>query len=257
VVVILLAGSSRSATAAVITNSEVVDLTPNIPVTGNGTLDMILFTESAGGSGNSSGSFSGDNSNTDEPTGGSGDSSDESYITSIGTLRDFYRLNFPDGQGGSSVNQFSIFVDVNETGQVLTINLDKCDVWIDYSQTFGDDRDNPNTTDISSALQNSTGTGFSGGTLEAYLDSGPKLLTYHNNGAGHGDMIIHTGINPFDSAYSDSTRILVNLGLSDMSDGGETVFLSGKYDPNVPEPTTLGLLAASGVALVAGRRRRA
>ena len=106
--------------------------------------------------------------------------------------------------------------------------------------------------DISSAEQNSTGSSYTGGTLAAWLDTSPKILPLNVQGAGFADYIIFTGVDPFDSAYADSTRILFFWDSSDHDDGGETYFLSGSV---IPEPATLGLLLIGGLTLL--RRRRA
>ena len=126
----------------IITDASIVQIPENAVGSGNGTLDLILFTESAGGTQNSNGPFNGDNANTELPTGGGHTTADESYVTSIGELRDYYRLNFPDGSGGSTANQIVILVDINQqgSGSSLEIHLDTLDIYRDYSATFGDAR---------------------------------------------------------------------------------------------------------------------
>src|SRR4051812_26075403 len=106
----------RPASAGIITSTNVVPVPVGTVGSGNGTLDFLLLTESSGGSTNSSGSFNGDNSNTDLPTGNGHTTASGSFITSFGEIRSFYRLNFPDGSGGSTVDQILVMVDVNETG---------------------------------------------------------------------------------------------------------------------------------------------
>src|SRR5262245_47192784 len=69
--------------SAVITSANIVPVPVGTVGSGNGTLDYIFFTESSGGAGNSSGSFNGDNANTDMPTGSGKTTANESYITSI------------------------------------------------------------------------------------------------------------------------------------------------------------------------------
>ncbi len=247
--------------AVVIDSSYFIALSGSETGSGNGTLDFLLFTESAGGAANSGGSFNGDNANTDMPKGNGNTTALESYITSIGDLRNFYILNFPDGSGGSTVNQIAIFVDVNETGGNQDISLDTLNIVQDYNASFGDDRDNPFGADISSALQNSTDAGYSGGTLLASLDAS-QILAYQNNGAGHADVVIYTGINPFDLAFSDSTRILFHWASSGHDNGGETIFLSGEFGaqdlpgPQVPEPASVALAALGGVGFVLAARRQ-
>ncbi|MBC8106819.1 MAG: PEP-CTERM sorting domain-containing protein [Anaerolineae bacterium] len=225
---------------------------------GNGTLDFLFFTESNGGAGNSSGPFNGDNANTQMPTGNGNTTSNESFITSIGELRAFYILNFPNGSGGSTVNQLVVMVDVNETGGPQTINLDTFDIIRNFTAFAGSDpRNAPFSNDITSSQQNATNATFSGGTVLANLDSSQKVLAQVSVGAGHADQAIFTGINPFDAAYADSDRVLLHWVSSDHDNGGETVFVSGSIASQdfVPEPASLGLLAAGGL-LVSRRARR-
>lgn len=255
---IALAVVAAPAEAVVLDSSYFITLSGSETGSGNGTLDLILFTESNGGIANSSGSFNGDNANTGMPTGNGNTTALESYATSIGDLRDFYILNFPDGNGGSTVDEIAIFVDVNETGGSQDISLDTLNIVQDYNATFGDDRDNPSAADILSALQNSTNAGYSGGTLLANLDAS-HILPYQNNGAGHADVVIFTGINPFDNAFNDSTRILFHWASSDHDNGGESIFLSGEFaahDLQTPEPASVALAALGGVGFVVVVRRQ-
>ena len=253
----LLAIAASPASAALITDPDIVPIPDHATGSGNGTLDLILFTESSGGAGNSAGSFNGDNANTQMPTGSGQTTANESYITSMGEIRDFYRLNFPDGMGGSTVNQIVLFVDINETGGAQDITVDILDIVSDYTASFGDARDNPAGNDIASNVQNGTNAGFSGGTLQANLD-GSKVLPYQNNGAGHADIAIFTGINPFSGSFSDSTRVLFHWASSIHDNGGETIFLSGEFAPQdlrVPEPASAALaFVAVGLGLAARRR---
>jgi hypothetical protein len=263
-VAIFLTIHGLSVSAATITNAHIVQIPENAVGSGNGTLDLILFTESGGGTQNSDGPFNGDNANTDLPTGSGHTTADESYVTSIGELRDYYRLNFPDGSSGSTANQIVILVDVNQqgSGSSLEIHLDTLDIYRDYTATFGDARDNPSGNDINSSLQNSTNNSFGGGTPLAGLD-GTKELQYLHNGAGHADKAIFTGINPFNSGFDDSTRILFHWASSNHNDGGETVFLSGTFaahdlsGPQIPEPSTfvLAAIVLAGRLLTRGHRR--
>jgi len=90
----------------------------------------------------------------------------------------------------------------------------------------------------------------------AWLD-GPKNLLLHEEGAGFADYGIRLGIDPYDAAFSDSTRILFHWESSEHDDGGETVFISGEYRPEeIPEPATAGLLALCSLVAIARRRRR-
>jgi hypothetical protein len=247
VVLVLAWAPLPVATAGLITSQDIIPLTGHYTGSGNGTLNLILFTESAGGSGNSAGSFNGDNACTDMPTGSSKTTASESYITSIGELRQFYALNFP----GLQITNIVLYVDLNQITGDPGITLNDLVVVTDYAQNFGDSRDNPHLNDITSAKQNATNAGFSGGTIQARLD-GPKTLPFLQQGAGWADYAIHLGVNPQDPSFSDSTRILFHWESSGHNDGGETIFLSGTYQ--VPEPATL-IFLASGRLLF--RRRRA
>ena len=111
------------AQASVLLDADDVSLTTGSETqSGNGQLDLILFGYAAGGgvTGNAVTGFNGDDANTQMPGGGT-KSISGSYITSMGELRDFYRLNFPNGLGGSTVNEIVLFADLSETGQVNDI----------------------------------------------------------------------------------------------------------------------------------------
>jgi len=254
---VVLGGGGIAAHAGLITSSQIVPVPVGMVGSGNGTLDFILLTESAGGSQNNAGAFNGDNANTQMPTGSGNTTANESFITSIGELRQFFILNFPNGSGGSTVNQLVVMVDVNETGGPQSINLDKFDIVRNFAAFAGSDpRNDPLNNDITSAQQNATNASYSGGTLLANLDASPKVLGQVSVGAGHADQAIFTGINPFDPTYSNSDRILLHWESSDHDNGGETIFISGTLGPQdfVPEPGSLGVLGLAGT--LAARRKR-
>lgn len=256
---IMMAGISASALTAIaawapaaisITDNDILPIMRHEQGSGNGTLDLILFTESAGGANNTSGPFNGDDANTAMPTGNGHTTASVTYVTSMGELKNFYRLNFPDGNGGSVVSEIAIFVDVNETGQVNDILLDAFEIVANYNQGFSpanDLRNNPHLGDVPSNKQNAIDTSYSGGTVESELDANvPKLLTLNNQGGGWADHVIFTGIDPF--SFADNTRVLFHWESSAHDSGGETIFLSGEVSPgdvwtdyNVPEPATTSL----------------
>src|SRR5688572_25487995 len=99
----ILALAATAVPASIITSGDIVTVPKGTVGSGNGTLDFVFLTESAGGSTNSSPTFDGDNANTDMPKGSGNTTGNESYVTSFGELRDFFVLNFPDGSGGSTV----------------------------------------------------------------------------------------------------------------------------------------------------------
>ena len=258
-VVSLLVWGPLAQGVELITDSDFVPTIKNEVGSGNGTLDLLLLTESAGGSENADqqSGFDADDANTDMPTGTNNTSATESYVTSIDEIRDFYILNFPDGQGGSEVVEIVVFLDINQTGSnpVSPITLNRFDIVMDYNQSFGDDRDTPeNPTDVSSALQNLTNGVYGGGTLLATLDASPKVLPLNEQGAGFADYWIFTGIDPFDASL-DGARLLFDWSSEGHNDGGETVFLSGEYGA-IPEPGSMALLGFGLVTLLGLRRRK-
>src|SRR5262245_43972771 len=114
--VVVYAISVATASAGLITNASIIPAAGNEIHSGNGVLNLIMFNAGGGGgvNGNSAGSFNGDDANPGLPTGSNNTVAIESYITSIGELRSFYALNFPNGSGGSTVNNIVISVDLNE-----------------------------------------------------------------------------------------------------------------------------------------------
>jgi hypothetical protein len=221
---------------------------------GNGTLDLRLMTFSGSEIQNTAGLFNGDNGNNTLPQGGGADtlSFAESYVTSGLELKDFYRLNFPDGNGGSTVNELVLFIDINETGDGQAINnIDKIDI-VQNATTINGNPD-PNL-DVSSVTQAAIDQIFTGGTLLANLFSSPVIVPVNEQGAGHADYAIFTGIDPF--TLGDSDSLLFNISLSASNNGSEEIFLSGEFarQTSVPEPNAL-LLISLGAILFAKRQR--
>ena len=254
--------------------------TPTPTGSGLGTLDIILFEHGSGGAGNSAGPggslYNGDNANTDMASGATA-STNESWITSIGDLRRFYVLNFPNtatvDPNDSLLNQIVLFLNINETGGLKDIQLDALDIVQTYSIPTGSAQQNPNTNDITSAQQNAIGDSYLAGTgtriakLGAVVASLPQIQT----GIGGTDYYILTGINPFDPSFSDSTRLLFHWASSAQEAGGEVVYLSGTFRAEdfcvgencnppppgnpVPEPSSM-LLVGTGLAGLVARRLR-
>jgi hypothetical protein len=250
----------QPAHAAVIGATDIVYTTGNEVGSGNGTLDYVFFTAENGERDNTGGTFDGDNANSDLPSGNAGSPS-ESYITSIGDLRDFYTVNGIH----NAASEIALSVDVNETGGgVQDIKLDTFEVWLNVND-FGDARDTPNASDISRNLQISTGSGFSGGTLEASLENAQETLFLNNQGAGFADLMIFTGIDPFDSRFNPSDSLLFFWESAEHNNGGETVFLSGTFAPDdlrVPDNAVVPVPAAiwffgSALGLLGWMRRKA
>lgn len=256
-----------------ISEADIVPTPGHVIHTRNGQLDLILFNFSNGAGVNNNelkvqGTtlFNGDNANTDMPVGignGAYPSASESYITSIGDLRNFYRTMFPDGEGGATIHEIVLCVDLNKTGKGQGnndndfITLMTLDIVVDYDPFLaGDPRNDPWSNDLDSAAQNATEDGFSGGMTAASLDPAmtPKTLTVNANGSGWADYMIYTGINPFDQAYSDETPILFFWESADHHGRGTDIFISGAA---APEPATMLLLGLGGTAGLWKRRRTA
>lgn len=261
VVCVCLLMGAAAAQADVITDNDIIALagSENRVHSGNGTLDLILFHDAMAGSGNTSGAFDADDAYIDMPKGSSAGNSTAiaSYITSVGELRQFYILNFPDGQGGSTITDLLLIVDLNQVTGTDVI-LDNLTVVRDYDLIFGDSRDDPASNDIDSDTQALTGAGFTGGTVLASLDTSPKILALVRQGAGFADYAIRLGIDPFDSAFADDTPILFHWQSHGHDSGGESIFFSGSVSGfnHVPEPATLSLLALGGLVALLIRRRK-
>ncbi|MGI9517315.1 MAG: PEP-CTERM sorting domain-containing protein [Pirellulaceae bacterium] len=206
---------------------------------------------------NSAGTFNGDNANNTLPQGGGADTSlfAESYVTTAGELQDFYELNFPDGNGGSTVTELALFLDLNETGGGQPNNsLSLLDVVINPTSVQG----NPDPSlDVSGAEQAAIDQMYTGGTVESNL-SGVFNLPVNEQGAGFADYAIYTGIAIFDLDPSDV--VLFNVSMDTLNNGAEEIFLSGDFAPQdivpIPEPGTLLMLGFATAGLLLSRRRR-
>ena len=105
---------------------------PITPGAGTGTLDYLFFTFSnaerdncpSPGDGGCA-AFDGDNANT-EVAGGGDTMFDESYVTSMGEIQDFYLFAFPPPM--KTPNEIILFLDINEQGQDTMVDL--CDLQI-------------------------------------------------------------------------------------------------------------------------------
>lgn len=252
--------ASSACLAGTITSGDIVPLPGQQVQSGLGTLDWVLFSSSAGNSGNVIGALNADNSNTDMPTGNVKTTANESYITSIGELRAYYLQQFADGSGGSTVSSILLYLDLNQANSA-DLYLNTLDVVLNYDGFGGaDPRNNPAGNDLSSSQQNATGSNFSGGTLLASLDASPAVLSVQNNGDGWADYRIDLGINPFDPTFSDSDRILFHWVSSNHSGGPEKVFLgamtvAGHVIP-VPTAAMAGGALLGAIGLVRWIRRR-
>lgn len=243
---------------------------------GNGTLDLRMFTHSGGEIDNMSGTFDGDDANTTLQT-GVGDmlSFSESYFTTVAELREFYELNFPN-----PINEIVLFLDLNETGPGSPMNhLSLFEV---ISNPTGLPGSPDPSLDLTGAQQALIGQTYSGGTLEAYLFDPPENLPVVSNGGGFADHALFTGIDPYSLNASDT--ILFNISMNFLSNGPDKLFVSGTFAgsdigvpdypedpsdpggdpggdpgdpgiPHMPEPSS-GVLLGIGILALAGARCR-
>jgi hypothetical protein len=249
-----------SAHAVVITSGGVVALPGGILPSGNGSLDLRMLTFQGGEvpNTNNSPAFNADNGNNTLPNNNGQSTFAESYFTTIGEIQDYYKLNFPDGMGGSLVNEIVVMLDLAENSGVEETNNQLTLLDVVLSPTVG--VLDP-SGDLTSGQQAGINQTYTGGTLLANLASTMNLSTVAN-GQGHGDYAIFTGINPF--ALNASDTILFNVSMSGLSNGSEEVFLSGRISgadvlAAVPEATSLafGALVCGvlGIKLGAGKLR--
>ncbi len=238
--------------ASPIETSDIMPTPQQVTGSGNGTLDLRMFTFSGSEIGNTTGSFNGDNGNNDLPKGGGADilSFAESYVTTGRELKAFYDLNFANGL----VDEIVIMLDLNEAGGgTLNNTLVKLDIILNPATIQG----NPDASgDVSSDEQADINQVYTGGTTVAYLDPEPAdNLPLNNQGAGFADYAIFTGVDPF--GLNDNDVVLFNVSISTLNNGAEEIFLSGIYEGrSLPEPAALAMLVIGGFALIHRRRKR-
>ena len=257
--VLAVGGFSSTLFADVITVDDISSIDTNTIGSGNGTLDLRLLTFSGSEIQNAASGFDFDNGNNDLPQGSGADISffDESYFTSAGELKDFYELNFPDGIGGSTIDELVVFLDLNETGATAQANnlLTRLDIFLNPDSVNGGL--DPVANDLTSNQQAGIDQISTGGALIANLDS-PVNLPVLFQGAGFADYAIFTGINVFD--LDDSDTLLFDISFENLNNGAEEIFLSGEFAGldivQVPEPGSFSIVGLLGLALVARRSRR-
>ena len=96
-VMILLCGGNVN--ASLIQTADIVAIPDGVVGSGNGNLDLRMFTFSGSEVQNTAGSFNGDNGNTTLPQGGGADIDlfAESYVTTAGELESYYDLKYLPG----------------------------------------------------------------------------------------------------------------------------------------------------------------
>jgi hypothetical protein len=203
--------------------------------------------------------FDGDDGNGSLPSSSSSTSFDEYYYTTIGDIRSFYNKYFPNGSGGSIVNEIVLMLHLSESSNDAPNNNGLGKLNIVLNPTVG--TLDP-TGDVSRAQQEAIAS-YTGGTLASSLQL-PLVL---NDGSGQGvaDYAIFTNINPFDITYSASDRLLFNVAMTGLSNGSEEIFLSnlvggsgGVLVNAVPEASAFlyGGLVSLGLCGWAWRQRR-
>jgi hypothetical protein len=218
-------------------STNIAAIPRNVTGSGNGTLDLRMFTFSGSEILNAAGSFNGDNGNNTLPQGGGAEDTHsfaESYVTTAGELKAFYNLNFAP----NSINEIVLSLDLNETGAGQVNNtLSLLNVILNPASIQG----NPSPSgDVSSAGQAAINQAFTGGNIIASLAQSVNLPV-NSQGAGFADYAIFTGINPF--SLNDNDVLLFNVSMGLLNDGAEDIFLSGTISGTdilpVPEPATL------------------
>jgi len=241
------------ADAAMIQTADIVAIPEHLTGSGNGTLDLRMFTFSGSEILNTGGTLDADNGNNALPQGGGADISwfVESYVITAGELQAFYELNFPPELLDDI--EIVLFLDLNETGGGMPHNtLAKLDVIFNPTSIQG--APDP-FGDVLSGQQAAIDRVYTGGAKIAYLSPEPAAnLPVNSQGAGFADYAIFTGIDPF--ALDDNDVLLFNVSMNTLNNGAEEVFLSGTYAGNdIPEPATVIFLALGSLTLLRSRRR--
>lgn len=248
--------ASSAAQGGNIPASGIFAIAEHMTGSGNGTLDVRMFTHSGSEIQNAAGMFNGDNGNNTLPNSGGADNASfvESYVTTAGDLKTFYTLNFSPP---NSINEIVLFLDLNETGGGMPNNsLDKLEIVLNPTSIQG----NPNPLgDVTSGEQGAIDQIYTGGTIIASLASASGVnLPVISQGAGFADYAILTGVNPF--SLDDNDVLLLNVSMSRLSNGAEEIFLSGTYSSinirPVPEPSLVALLVGGVLVCLVGAYRR-
>ena len=230
--------------------TDIWQLVGNESGSGNGTLDVQMFTTNTNDNKGSGLDF--DDTNNGFPGGNQTTWFGGAYIISWGEIRLFFQTNFPDPTDPNltTAKTLGITLDVNETGAPQTIQFDAFTIYA-WDQAAGplfttpDDRNDPANIDLEEAVQVTTTIGeLTAATKLAEIDGAYFIAAMTNQGGGWGDAIVDTHLPLFDNGYSGDDLFILWVASSLHDNGQDAVYLSGSvsHEDIIPEPATLSLL---------------
>ena len=242
VIILLLCNYAAAAVSpeSYIESKDVKDVDfKNVPASGAGTLDALMFASSS--SDNSGGGINLDDSNSGWPSGRDTTFEGSTWTTSFGELRSFYDTNFVSQGISKSDITVVLFFDISEKQSDKGITIEEIDIFTNVQFPTNDPRNNPSGLDITSDQQEeSTPTDTPAGSIDLsylqqnnddYLKSlrSPKLIGLDAAGAGIPDVAVVTGIDPYDTRYSDNDTFTIWNKSSGFSGSPDEMFFSGDY----------------------------